>query len=107
MSRTSDIYARGLFHYGHGFPVWDPQPTDSGEVLIGDVGYMEDGQFFRLFNAMRPADDPVNQRWGVPDGFVPLTVDPRSFTRRDGAIPAGPLCSRSVVSNSIDAQVSA
>ncbi|PIL35414.1 hypothetical protein GSI_02140 [Ganoderma sinense ZZ0214-1] len=46
----------------------------SGEVRIGDVGYLRDGHFCFLFNTMLGADDPVNLQQGVPDDFVVFNV---------------------------------
>ena len=72
-----DIYAQQLFHHRYGYPLWMPEYDPRlGEVEIGDVGYVSEGAFIRLFNAMRPADDPLNAD-GVPDGFVMLVPNPR------------------------------
>ena len=65
-----DIYAQQLMHLGHGHALWGPEPSPNlGEVHIGDVGYLRDGCFNLLFNAMLPADDPVNSKRGVPEDF--------------------------------------
>ena len=62
MASTGDfhaykIYAEQLFPLGHGHALWEPEPTRFGAVQIGDVGYLRDGAFYRLFNALRPADE--------------------------------------------------
>ncbi|KAH9933270.1 hypothetical protein B0H21DRAFT_699524, partial [Amylocystis lapponica] len=85
-----------LFRRGHGFPLWDPEPTRMGPVLVGDVGYIREGAFYRLFNATRPAEDTLNTRHGVPIGYRPYRFADSQLNRREAAIPAGPLCSRSV-----------
>ena len=68
-----DIYGQQLFHHGHGYPLWMPDPDPSAsEVRIGDVGWMKLGGFRQLFNAR---DDPDSQRAGhglLPTGFVPF-----------------------------------
>lgn len=71
---AANIYAKQLICKGLGLPLWQPEPTRFGEVLIGDVGFVQGGQFFRLFNVTRPESDPLN-RWGVPEGFLPLEYD--------------------------------
>ncbi|RPD59738.1 hypothetical protein L227DRAFT_157437 [Lentinus tigrinus ALCF2SS1-6] len=64
-----DIYAKELRDLGFGHPLWVPEPSpESGEVQLGDIGYLSQGKFCFLFNCMRSADDPVNRK-GVPDGF--------------------------------------
>ncbi|KAI0715782.1 hypothetical protein C8T65DRAFT_694606 [Cerioporus squamosus] len=64
-----DIYAKELGHLGYGYPLWVPEPSpESGEVRLGDVGYLSQGKFCFLFNCMRGVDDPVNRN-GVPEGF--------------------------------------
>ncbi|KAH9839012.1 uncharacterized protein C8Q71DRAFT_855664 [Rhodofomes roseus] len=70
-----DVYAQELLPLGHGYPLWDPRPDETaGEIEIGDVGYIEDGRFRRLFNPTLPRDDPANCAWGVPKDFRPLEI---------------------------------
>ena len=85
----SDIYAKLLLPKKHGYPLWlhDPDPSlplayRSIGVRIGDVGTITyDGGFDFLFNICHDANDPVN--WlGVPDGFVPLTLEDEDVLRR-------------------------
>jgi len=45
--------------YGHA--LWDPRPVE-----IGDVGFIREGQFHRLFNALLPEDHPSHCEFGVP-----------------------------------------
>ena len=68
-----DIYAKQLFHLGHGYPLWIPEPDKSGrELLVGDVGYLRGGKFKSLFNTMATAEDKLNGG-GVPEGFSPFS----------------------------------
>ena len=47
----SDVYAASLLPVGEGYALWYPEPHDStGEPQIGDVGYVRQGAFIRLFN---------------------------------------------------------
>ena len=41
-------------------------------VSIGDVGYLYEGTFIRMFNVMLKWDDPLNRRLGVPESYEPL-----------------------------------
>jgi hypothetical protein len=43
-------------------------------IRVGDVGFLCDDVFCRLFNAALPADDPAQRALGVPRGFEPLPV---------------------------------
>lgn len=105
MSSSWDVYAEQLFRLGHGYPLWDPEPTKHGEVLIGDVGFINEGAFYRLFNATVAADDSLN-RYGVPDGYEPfeLGTDYARITRQSD-LPAGPLCSQTIKCIDASAQV--
>ncbi|KAI0352433.1 WD40 repeat-like protein [Trametes cingulata] len=64
-----NVYAKQLFPLKKGYPLWHPEHTKFGEIQIGDVGYYRGGGFFRLFNAILPADEPSQQKYGVPDDF--------------------------------------
>nr|VWO96437.1 N/A [Ganoderma boninense] len=107
MGVACEVYTKLLFKRGHGHPLWEPEPTQSGEVLVGDVGYMLDGGFYRLFNVTLPADHPLNKRHGVPDGYEPLTLPDTLRHYRPHALQAGPICSKSVTAVSADASVEA
>ena len=101
------IYAEQLVNRGYGLPLWQPEPTSFGEVLIGDVGFVDDGCFYRLFNAMLPADDPANAR-GVPEGFVPLgVIEDDLIHTRHNFLPPGPVYSTHSVQCKVDLGVSA
>ncbi|KAJ3554116.1 hypothetical protein NM688_g3274 [Phlebia brevispora] len=71
MGQAAEIYAEQLNSLSLGHPLWFPDPTAEGEVQIGDVGYIHDGRFRRLFNITRGRDHRWNFR-GVPEGFEPL-----------------------------------
>lgn len=43
-------------------------------IRVGDVGFLCDDVFCRLFNAILPADDPAQRALGVPRGFEPLSI---------------------------------
>lgn len=105
MGLACDVYTKLMFHRGHGYPLWEPEPTKSGEVLVGDIGYILEGGFYRLFNATLPADHAIHERCGVPDGYVPFTYPDALRHRRESALQSGPICSRSIVALNVGASV--
>ncbi|KZT65354.1 hypothetical protein DAEQUDRAFT_530732 [Daedalea quercina L-15889] len=90
-----DTYAEQLMDQGHGYPLWDPEPTGNGEVEIGDVGFIRRGRFHRLFSARYTADHPLNETWGVPDDFVPLHIANGFIVEKQSAIASDSLHSGS------------
>ena len=58
---------------GYGHALWEPSPGDLYQVVeVGDVGYISQGRFHRLFSISLPADDPSHQNFGVPDNHEPF-----------------------------------
>ncbi|KAH9919634.1 uncharacterized protein B0H18DRAFT_1195455 [Fomitopsis serialis] len=109
MTPVEEVYARQLCPLGKGYPLWYPEPREdgqAGEVHLGDVGYLHRGAFVRLFNAMRDADDPINQRPedmpNVPDGFEKLVLTHPLF--RVGNAISGPLYSRTMRQVRVEAE---
>ena len=101
MTAAWDIYAQQLMPLGHGHPLWGPEPCPVfGEVNLGDVGYLREGHFIFLFNTMCSADDPVNLKKGVPDGFEMLVVPDFATVSRPGAVTQLQLHSKSLQSTS-------
>ena len=71
-----DTYRDQLASLYRGHALWVPDPAGLyDQVGVGDVGYVKQGHFLRMFNALLPADDP-KQVYGVPEGFVPLNMGP-------------------------------
>ncbi|KAK0501768.1 hypothetical protein EDD18DRAFT_1065917 [Armillaria luteobubalina] len=76
---SREIYTRLLLQKEHGYPLWIPEPDRrlpeayrGKGVRVGDVGILRnDGGFDYLFNACKPADDPIN-KGRVPEGFEPI-----------------------------------
>ncbi|EMD37750.1 response regulator receiver [Gelatoporia subvermispora B] len=101
---ANKVYAEQLFPLGHGMPLWEPEPNGTGEVEIGDVGYIQDGGFYRLFNATHTRDDPINLRFGCPDAFCPLVTNDRLYYMRPHALSPGTLCSKSIKRAELDVQ---
>jgi hypothetical protein len=69
--------------YGHA--LWEPSPEPEylcPAVEIGDVGFIREGRFYRLFNVLLPAEDPSHENYGVPEYYEQLT-----FRMRNHIIP--------------------
>ncbi|KAI0350573.1 hypothetical protein OH77DRAFT_1412848 [Trametes cingulata] len=91
-----DIYTEQLIHLGYGYPLWVPDPAPgAAQVQIGDVGWVNDGEFISLFNALRGEDD-AQPRGGVPVDHVPLDVRDLSILGPRDKIWQRVLCSRSI-----------
>ena len=68
------IYRDQLSSLYHGLALWDPKPVVNlhklpGHVSIGDVGYLYNGAFMRIFNVTLPWDDPSNNLRGEPEKY--------------------------------------
>jgi hypothetical protein len=69
-----DIYREELAmkYPAYGHALWEPSPGGRYTcVEIGDVGFIRQGYFHRLFNILLPEDDPSHQD-GVPQHHEPL-----------------------------------
>jgi len=99
MPPAYDIYVNQLRVLGKGLPLYHPEPHEEGPIEIGDVGYVKEGSFYRLFNVSRSGNDPA-QSWGVPEGFEPLHIGRiRTF---DAELEPGPLHSETIFQVSAD-----
>lgn len=51
-----------------GYALWEPSPGGRyPAVTVGDVGFIRDGRFHRLFNVLLSPDDPSHRIFGVPE----------------------------------------
>ncbi|KAH9919631.1 WD40-repeat-containing domain protein [Fomitopsis serialis] len=92
-----DVYAQQLFKLALGYPLWEPEPKNArgqGEVLIGDVGYLGQGGFYRFFNAMREAEDSIHI--AVPPNFKKFQLGMIPIITANNVINEGPLFSQTV-----------
>jgi hypothetical protein len=69
-----NIYREQLSSLYHGLALWDPKPVENlhkqpRHVSIGDVGYLDNGAFMRIFNVTLPWDDPSNKLLGKPEKY--------------------------------------
>ncbi|KAI0052350.1 kinase-like protein [Auriscalpium vulgare] len=102
-SYAYDIYKDELLCYGYGQAIWEPAP-DEGQpgVLLGDVGYMFQGAFQRLFNIHLPRRHRF-QPSIMPEYFEALTVDETMIKLRH--LQPGAYCSTSVHAQTVDGSV--
>ena len=101
-ARPCNIYREQLTPLDNGHALWEPNPVEGfyDQVTIGDVGYVMDGFFHRMFNVTLPWDDPSNQRHGVPpQRYDPLDIGPLPNVRR-AILTKGYYYSRNVHSQS-------
>lgn len=69
------LYREELTSLGHGLALWNPNPPkhSHGNVSISDVGFIREGTFFRMLNAILPWDHKSN---GKPGPFKSLDCGP-------------------------------
>jgi hypothetical protein len=73
------VYVEELENLKQGYPIFLPE----NDIQTGDVGFfrkdVDNEPFERLFNVLCDADHPINQQYGVPEGFVKY----QTFRERD------------------------
>lgn len=82
---------------GAGTPLWYPEPHESGEVQIGDVGFLKEGAFIRLLNV--DIDSPTHAVTYWPNPFSPEALPPgvlNILDKRKNALDSGQLTSKGV-----------
>jgi hypothetical protein len=75
------VYRDQLTSQYHGLALWNPNPpkTIYNHVSIGDVGYVREGVFIRMFNVILPWDHESNRTLGEPEPYESLDCGP--FTK--------------------------
>ena len=73
-----NVYREQLSSLRQGIALWEPNPIKGtyDQVSIGDVGYVSEGFFYRMFNVTLPPNDPSNKKLGKPDDYTPLDFGP-------------------------------
>ena len=88
IEQPSHIYQEQLSSIYHGLALWKPNPEGLyGRVSIGDVGYVNEGAFIRMFNVTLPWDDVSNKTLGDPFHYDPLSSDSSQSAVRTLANP--------------------
>ncbi len=72
------VYRDQLTALSHGLALWNPNPPKRiyNNVSIGDVGYLYEGTFIRMFNVTLPWDHPSNGTLGRPEQYDSLDCGP-------------------------------
>lgn len=93
--RAAEVYSEQLFSLGHGVAIWYPEPDErQGDLEIGDVGYIFQGSFRKLFNVTKSSRTPTD----VPPNFNPLAFSrERHVITHLEALPKGAVVSSSSV----------
>ena len=105
--RPHEIYAQKLFHYNHGYALFEADPCGSyDKVRLGDVGYInESGKFLRLFNAFSEIEGQDVDKGDLPKDFKPIDKKYRKPEKLTSI--KGPLYSIGVVQLNKQANVAA
>ena len=74
VNQPFNVYREQLTSKYHGLALWNPNPVEGlyDRVSIGDVGYLCDGHFIRMFNVKLSWDHPSNTKFGPPNEFKSL-----------------------------------
>ena len=78
------VYQDEMTTLSHGLALWNPNPPKEiyDKVSIGDVGYLHEGSFIRMFNVMLPWTHESNRTLGEPEPFESLGCGPFASTLR-------------------------
>ena len=70
----SGVYQDQMTALSHGLALWNPNPLKEiyDKVSIGDVGYLHEGSFIRMFNVMLPWSHDSNRTLGEPEPYQSL-----------------------------------
>jgi hypothetical protein len=79
---ASNVYQDQMTTWTHGLALWNPNPLKEiyDQVSIGDVGYLHEGSFIRMFNVMLPWSHESNRTLGEPEPYQSLGCGPFANT---------------------------
>jgi hypothetical protein len=102
------VYSSSLASLGLGHALWYLEPHDTGELQIGDVGYIRDGSFVRLLNIDSSKPEHQVTHWDEPFE-VTEPLPPGAFRRESHVEPIVPghYCSHGVEQREVGASVNA
>jgi hypothetical protein len=77
-----NVYRDQLTSQYRGLALWNPTPPKRiyDHVSIGDVGYVHEGVFIRMFNVILPWDHESNKTLGEPEPYESLDCGPITTT---------------------------
>ena len=73
-----NVYQDQMTTLSHGLALWNPSPPKEiyDKVSIGDVGYLHEGSFIRMFNVTLPWNHESNRTLGEPKPYELLDCGP-------------------------------
>ena len=75
----------GKKYSAFGHALWEPDPGEGFlPVEVGDVGFIRQGKFHRLFSALLPADHPSHATFHVPENHEVVGGQPVGSADRGG-----------------------
>ena len=79
---VSRVYQDQMTTLSHGLALWNPNPPKElyDKVSIGDVGYLHEGSFIRMFNVILPWSHESNRALGEPEPYESLDCGPFANT---------------------------
>jgi hypothetical protein len=79
---VSKVYRDQMTTLSYGLALWNPNPPKEiyDKVSIGDVGYLYEGSFIRMFNVMLPWTHESNRTLGEPEPYESLDCGPFANT---------------------------
>jgi hypothetical protein len=91
------VYRDQLASLYHGLALWQPSPYKEiyDRVSIGDVGFVREGAFFRMFNVMLPWNHESNRKLGEPMQYESLSCGPSANILKN-SLDKGEYCSHYV-----------
>ncbi|EKM58913.1 uncharacterized protein PHACADRAFT_249030 [Phanerochaete carnosa HHB-10118-sp] len=97
-SAPYEIYPSSLDILYLGRALWYPEPHVTGELQIGDVGFIRRGAFVRLFNLDTSAPEKkVTFKWRKPfKNLEPLPADMLEIDSRSSPLVPKHYCSHGV-----------
>ena len=93
------IYREHTASLYHGHGLWEPDPGGLyQQVAIGDVGFINNGYFVRMFNVQLEWNDPLNLTLLTPEPYPRLESGP-FVNISQSSFPKGDYYSRNVTSD--------
>lgn len=76
----SKTYGEVMCDAGLGLALYEPEPKNYDHIRVGDVGFVKQGAFTRLYNACFEADDPANENSSLPVPYTSISPEFRGVS---------------------------
>lgn len=99
MHTAGNVYAKELYHLGHGYPLWTPDPDPRSqrlEVDIADLGWVEDGMFHHVLRCRTTQGEEHQPHQVQPANYVPFNPPNLVISKPTESITQPMLHSRSI-----------